>query len=250
MLVLVFILGLIVGSFLNAVIFRLYSGESFLSGRSHCVNCGHTLAAYDLVPLFSFLFLGGKCRYCGKKISIQYPLVEFITGIVFVLVLLHYGLRITDYGFWFQIIMACFLIVIAIFDFKHYLILDKVIFPALGLVVVYNIWQSNFWMGLLSGFGVAGFFLLQYLISKGKWIGFGDVKFGLLLGNLSLWPQSLLVLFLAYMIGAMVGIVLIATGKKDLGSKLPFGVFLSLSAIIVMLAGERIMSWYLNLIGL
>ncbi len=248
MLILLFLFGLIIGSFLNAVIFRLHSGESFLSGRSHCMSCKHELAAEDLVPLFSFLWLQGRCRYCKVKLSRQYPLVEFLTGLLFVLFAFRYSPFTAHY--YFQIIFASIFIVVAVFDYKHYLILDKVVFPALILAIIYNIWQHNFWIGFLSGLGVAGFFLAQYLISRGKWIGLGDVKLGLVLGNVALWPNSVLVLFLAYVFGSIIGIFLILSRKKHLGSKLPFGVFLSLSAIIVMLVGNPIMRWYLNLIGL
>lgn len=247
---LIFIFGLIVGSFLNAVIFRLHSGESFLFGHSHCMYCGKTLQAWDLIPVLSFLFLRGHCRYCGKKISWQYPIIELITAVIFAL--LAYTLHPTPYTlqFWFQLVMACFLIIIAVFDFKHYLILDKVVLPATVLVMVYNIWHGQLFLGILSGLGVAGFFLLQYLVSKGHWIGLGDVKLGFFLGNLFGWPQSLVMLMLAYFGGALAGLTLMALGRKKFSSRLAFGTFLSFSAIITMLYGSVIMNWYFKLIGL
>lgn len=247
----IFIFGLIVGSFLNAVIFRLYSGESFLFGRSHCRRCKKELQAKDLVPLFSFIYLGGRCRYCKANISWQYPAVELSTAIIFVLFALKFQM-IFGWVFALFLILTCFLIVIAVFDFNHYLILDKLLLPALILILFYNLhtgWRV-FGIGLLSGAGFAGFFLLQYLVSKGKWIGLGDVKLGFVLGTLAGWPLSVLVLLLAYFSGAAAGLILVATGRRQLGSKLPFGVFLSLSAIIVMLGGEPIMAWYLKLLGI
>lgn len=247
--IIVFIFGLILGSFLNAVIFRLHSGESVLSGRSHCVHCGKTLQAWDLIPVFSFLFLRGRCRYCREKISWQYPIIELVTAITFVLLAASHGLWIMDYGLWFQLVMAAFLIVIAVFDFKYYLILDKVVLPATVLAVAYNIWHGQLFVGLLSGLGLAGFFWLQYLVSKGRWIGLGDVKLGFFLGNLFGWPQSLVMLLLAYFGGAAVGLVLMALGKKKFSSQLAFGTFLSASAIITMLYGAGIANWYLKLIG-
>ena len=141
---------------------------------------------------------------------------------------------------------------IAIFDLKHYLILDKVVFPALGLSILFNLahgWQALV-VGLLSGLAVAGFFLLQYWFSRGRWIGLGDVKLGLFLGSLAGWPLSILLLFVAYCTGAVVGVGLILAGRKHLGSKLPFGLFLSVSAIIIMLVGKPLMAWYLRLIGM
>ncbi len=241
----VIVAGLIIGSFLNAVIFRLHTGRSFISGRSECPHCGHVLVPWDLIPIFSFAYLHGRCRYCQEKISLQYPLVELITTLVFLLAFIYHLSSITYF-------FACFLIVIAVYDLKHYLILDKVVVPVLGLVILHNLflgWHA-LGFGLLSGFGIAGFFLIQYLISRGRWIGFGDVKLGLLLGNLAGWPASLLVLLIAYFSGAIVGVVLIISGHKRLGSKLPFGLFLSFSAIIVMLFGNPIITWYFKLIGL
>ena len=250
MIIIFFIFGLIVGSFLNAVIFRLHSGESFLLGRSHCMHCKHELAPLDLVPVFSFIFLSGKCRYCKSKLSWQYPIVEFLTGLIFAVLFAQGQMPLISPKFLFELVMAGFFIVVGVFDLKHYLILDKVVFPGLVVVLIYNIFAGQIFLGLISGFGVAGFFLLQYVFSKGKWIGFGDVKFGLLLGNFASWPMSLVLIMLAYFLGAIVGIVLILSGKKKLGSKLPFGVFLSASAIITMIIGERLLTWYLRLIGL
>jgi leader peptidase (prepilin peptidase)/N-methyltransferase len=243
-----FILGLVVGSFLNALIFRLRSGESILLGRSHCVHCKHELGAKDLIPLFSFIFLQGKCRYCGKEISWQYPLVELITGIVFVL--FTFNIHNVTFNLIFNLIFACFLIVIAVFDFKHYLILDKVLLPVLVLVIIRNIFFKDFLSGLEGMLIVAGFFYLQYFFSKGRWIGFGDVKFGLFLGNLFGLKLSLFFLFLSYILGGIAGIILLASKKKKLSSKLPFGVFLSISAIIMMLIGDKLADWYLRIIGL
>jgi prepilin signal peptidase PulO-like enzyme (type II secretory pathway) len=246
----IFIFGLIVGSFLNVVIFRLHSGKSFLIGRSECPHCHHSLSAWDLIPLASFVFLGGKCRYCKTKISYQYPMVELTTAVVFVLFFVNNQWSIINGQLWFQIIFACFLIVVAVYDFKHYLILDKVVFPALGLAIIWSLISGNFIAGLVSAIVIAGFFGLQYLVSRGQWMGLGDVKLGLFLGFLAPWPQSLVLLMLAYFSGAVVGLVLVAINRKHLSSQLPFGVFLSFSAIIVMLFGQPIMNWYLRLIGL
>ena len=251
-LVLVFIFGLIMGSFLNAVIFRLHSGESFLFNRSHCPFCKHELAAKDLVPLFSFLFLLGKCRYCSKKISWQYPLIEFSTAITFVLLAMNLESRILNLEYIFLLVFICFLIVIAVYDFKHYLILDKVVFPALALSQVYNLYlgQNYFVSGLWGALVVSGFFAAQYYISNGRWIGFGDVKLGLFLGSLFGLKYALVMLVIAYFLGAIVGITLVLLNRKTFGSKLPFGVFLSFSAIIMLLYGHNIADWYFKLIGL
>ena len=245
------IFGLIVGSFLNAWIHRLYSGESVVNDRSRCVHCHHELRTLDLIPVVSFVWLRGRCRYCGQKISWQYPLVEIVTAIIFVLVVTHYGLRIADFGLWFALIFAALLIVIGVFDFLHYLILDKIIYPAFVLAIIYRLVLH---LSLLSGiYGVlvvSGFFGLQFLASRGRWIGLGDVKLGLFLGMVLGFEYSCVMLLLAYLLGALVGVILIASGRKHLGSRLPFGSFLSISAIITMLYGMALAGTYLRLIGL
>lgn len=240
-LVFIFILGLIVGSFLNAVIHRLHSGETIFFDRSRCVFCHAELAARDLVPLLSFLFLKGRCRYCHKPISWQYPIVELVTAVSFSLS------WITDHGSWINFIFISILIIVAVYDFKHYLILDKVVLPAFVLAATYNLFIGQFWAGILGSAILAGFFALQYLLSRGRWIGFGDVKFGLFLGSLVGWQLSLVLLFIAYVSGAVIGLGLIATGKKTFVSQIPFGTILSLSAIIVMLYGEQILARYLGI---
>ncbi len=244
-----FCLGLIVGSFLNAVIFRLHEGESFVMGRSHCMHCRHELAAADLIPVASYIMLGGKCRYCHKTISWQYPFIELLTAAVFVLIAMNFQ-GILSIQFWVQIIVACFLIVIGVFDFKHYLILDKVVFPALLIVTIFNMFSGFFLTGLLGALVVSGFFAAQYFISKGTWIGFGDVKLGLLLGSIFGYKLGIILLVVAYFFGAVVGVYLLANKQKQLRSELPFGVFLALAAIIMMLYGQQIGNWYFHLIGL
>lgn len=245
----VFVFGLMAGSFLNAVIHRLHSGQPIVSDRSRCVYCGHQLNALDLVPLLSFIVLGGKCRYCRKKISWQYPVVELATASAFVLAAINYGLQITDHRFWIDLIFICTFIVIAVYDFKHYLILDKVVFPMLVLSLAVNIYSGSLMTGILGAISLSGFFLLQYGISKGRWIGLGDVKLGLLLGSVLGFNLGILNLVLSYFSGAIVGTILIIFGKKRLKSHMPFGTFLAFSAIITMLYGRIILDWYLKLIG-
>jgi leader peptidase (prepilin peptidase)/N-methyltransferase len=256
-----FLFGLIVGSFLNVVIFRLHSGDSFVGGRSRCLTCKTELKSKDLVPLLSFLLLSGKCRYCRTKLSWQYPFVELATAAAFVLISLT--TPIEDWaGIIFRLAISSLFIVIAVYDFKYYLILDKIIYPAMFLVLGWNISTDLIGScsiedancsvagGLLGALIASGFFALQYFVSKGRWIGFGDVKLGILLGLVAGYPTTIFLLFLAYILGAVVGLTLIATGKKDLSSRLPFGSFLSVSAIITLIYGQQIIGWYLNLLGL
>jgi len=247
----IFVFGLIFGSFLNCVIYRLHSGESFLKGRSFCPNCQHILSWPDLIPVFSFLILKGKCRYCHKPISLQYPLVELATGTVFLLIFWN-----LEFGIWdllFRLLISCFLIIIFVYDLKHYIIPDQVIYPAIVIAFLYNIYQftinnqqltiNNF----LSAFGAAAFFLTLVLISHEKWLGWGDVKLAFLMGLFLGWPKILLALFLAFFIGAIIGIELIILGKKTLKSEIPFGPFLVSGTFLAMFFGQKLIDTYLNL---
>ena len=260
MIILTFVFGLIIGSFLNAVIYRLHSGQSIANDRSICPHCKHQLNVLDLVPLLSFLFLLGKCRYCRAKISWQYPLVEFITGLSFALLGLRFAFNFQSIELWFSAVFICFFVVIAVYDFKHFLILDKVLLPATVLAIARVLYLSvishNFSLrSPIAGsiFGiiiVAGFFATQYYISKGAWIGFGDVKFGVLLGLIFGVGLSLMTLMVAYFAGAVVGVGLVVAGRKEISGKMPFGTFLAISATIILIYGPGILSFYLKLIGL
>jgi len=255
-----FLFGLIIGSFLNCVIYRLQTDESFLKGRSFCPNCKHTLSWQDLIPIFSFLILRGKCRYCKKPISWQYPLVELATGVLFVLVLSYTFPNLLVTGYW--LFITCFLIVIFVYDLEHYIIPDKVIYPA---ILVVGIWyfmsgiffhlytryplftRSEILNTTYSAFGAAVFFLLIVLISRGKWMGIGDIKLAFLMGLFLGFPKILVALFLAFFIGAIIGLELIIAGKKKMKSEVPFGPFLITGTFLAMFFGEQLISWYWNL---
>ena len=262
----IFVLGTCVGSFLNCVIYRLYENRSFFTGRSYCPKCKHILDWQDLVPVFSFLFLKGKCRYCKEKIALQYPLVEFFTGLLFIFVT-RYSLLVTGYsshnllatGYW--LLVTCFLIIIFVYDLKHYIIPDRVIYPAIALtffwrlleVTIYDL-QFTIYETLLNPFvsavSVSVFFLAIVLLSRGKWMGLGDVKMAFFMGNLLGRPAILVALFSAFFIGAIIGIGLIILGKKTLKSEVPFGPFLVIGTFLAMFWGNQIISWYLNLFNL
>lgn len=248
----VFLLGLVVGSFLNCVIYRLEKGESFLKGHSYCPHCRHLLSWLDLIPVLSFLFLQGKCRYCRQKISFQYPLVELSTAVMFLSLAIFYQYPISIISavslfYWF--VVFCFLIVIFIFDLKHYIIPDKVIFPAIATVLIYDFLKSDFqWKSdfVLSAFGAALFFLIIVLISRGRWMGAGDIKLAFLMGLILGWPNILVALFFSFFTGAAAGIGLIIAKKKTLKSEVPFGPFLIFGTIAALFFGQNIINWYLR----
>lgn len=267
----VFVFGLAIGSFLNVIIYRLAVSQgvypnfsdrknhvmSPFRGRSFCDTCGHRLSWQDLIPLLSFLVLKGRCRYCKEKISFQYPLIELATALVFMLLVEN----LTESSFpqvmellylW---VMAALLIVIFVYDLKHFLIPDKILYPAilvsgiwylvssiLGTISIYQILNT-----IYSALGAAGFFLAIYLLSKGKWLGFGDVKLAFLLGLFLGWPPILVAMFFAFLIGAVFGLLLIALKKKGMKSEVPFAPFLIAGTAVAFFFGESILHWYLGL---
>ena len=240
----IFLFGLIVGSFLNCIIYRLEVGKSFLGGHSFCPYCKHELVWHDLIPVFSFLMLKGKCRYCQKPISIQYPLIELTTAILFVLVFNSQNLLNTGY----LLLTTSFLIIIFVYDLKHYIIPDKVIFPAILTSFLFLFTTNSLLLNtVLSAFGASFFFLLIYLISQGQWLGFGDVKLSFLMGLHLGFPNILVALFSAFFTGAIIGLILIAQSKKTLKSRVPFGPFLVFGTFLAMFYGELIINWYCNL---
>lgn len=261
MAVLVFFFGLIIGSFLNALIYRLASHESIFEQSSKCPKCGHKLSWLDLIPVGSFFILGRRCRYCRKPISWQYPLVEIATAVAFTLAYsvqrlafsdatLFYTLHAAHYTLVFQLIFTCFLIIIFVYDLKHYLILDKVVFPAAGLAFAYQIVNQRAIDALIGAAILAGFFVILFFISRGRWIGAGDVKLGLFLGFLVPFPETIALFFLAYLLGATVSVWLLLAARKKFTDRLPFGTFLTAAAFIAMLWGERLITWYFHLIGI
>lgn len=249
-----FLFGLAIGSALNAIIYRLHTKKSWLRGSSICPKCSHQLAWYDLIPVISFLTLAGRCRYCRKKISIQYPLVELATGVLFVFVYLVNP--ITQSAVINQksaililnLAITAILILIFVYDLKHYIILDKVIIPSIVIVFLANLFLGKSWQSMLiAALVVSIFFLLQFLVSRGKWIGAGDLRLGFFMGVVLAWPLALLALFLAYIAGSLIGILLVVLKLKRWRSQLPFATFLCPATFITLLWGEQILNWYVKL---
>ena len=255
----IFVFGLVIGSFLNCMVYRLNEGISFVSGRSFCPACKHTLAWYDLVPVFSFLFLKGKCRYCGGKISWQYPIVEISTGLAFLLASLtalnsQLSIASSLLLLAYLLIISSLLIMIFIFDLKWFIIPDKILSIAVGVVAVFHLY--NFFSGsytqsqalgfLFSALGACAFFLAIFLLTKGKAMGFGDVKLAFFMGLFLGWPKIAVALFLAFLIGAIIGSTLIVSKKKGWRSEIPFGPFLIAGLFIALVWGSDIFNFYLG----
>lgn len=264
MIILLLILfGLAIGSFLNVVIYRTVYGESFLVGRSKCPHCEHQISWYDNIPVVSYLVLRGHCRNCKKHISLQYPAVEIMTAALF---LWWYGigsaffqlseqpLSFVQKGFW--LFVGICLIIIMVTDYLYQIIPDGVVLALTGITFVYRfvlvragIMQvTDFYSMLLAACGASLFFLFLHQVTKGRGMGLGDVKFAFPMGLLLGFPGIFVGIFLSFVIGACVGILLLVTKQKKIGQTIPFGPFLIIGTVITLVWGNSLLSWYLQML--
>lgn len=275
---LLFIFGLIIGSFLNVLIVRYDPGKRILrwgvlGGRSRCMQCLRQLAWYELVPIASFCALRGKCKTCGVGISLQYPIVELLSGFIMLLPLYFVKMPLLMVIIW---IIALFVFVlIAAIDLRLSVIPDgaNIMLALLGVgnIIAHFVYRGSALLpssfierySLLFGMpqsliashvvgGVVGMLVFGIIVAatKGKGMGMGDVKLGGALGLLFGYPDIVLIIGLAFTIGAMTGIILMIVSQKKLKDAIPFGPFLVLGATLTMVYGDRIIEWYLQLFGL
>lgn len=245
MLLLFFIIGLSVGSFLNVIILRIDRLVTVLRDRSHCPKCNHVLAWYDLIPVFSYLMLGGKCRYCKAEISRQYPIVELCVGVLFALLYTYFGLGLSLV---YYLIIFSLLTVVFVYDLKTQMVPEYFVWMALVLSLLGGWYFGNIafssmlWGGLIGG-GILAFLVI---VSKEKWMGAGDIKIGLILGLLTGYPIALFGMFFSFLSGAIVGLIYIKLKGKTIKDALPFAPFLITSTLIAMLFGHAIVGWYMG----
>lgn len=262
-----FILGASIGSFLSVVIYRLHKKKKgILFSRSFCPSCKKKIKWRHLIPVLNWLFLRGKCAYCGKRISPHYFFLETITGLLFLAAFLSWNFiepvkstidpsiinylidwQIFQY-FFFYIIIFGFLMVIFFYDLMYKEIPDKISIPAIaiviaGVLILEILSPLNM---LIGGAAILAFFLLQYLISRGTWIGGGDLRLGLLTGLLLGFEKGLLAVIIAYVLGALISIPLLIQRKVNRKSQIPFGPFLITGIITAIFLGEQIINWYFN----
>jgi len=275
--------GVAIGSFLNVVATR-YDGDHFLfdatmiGGRSHCTDCGETLRWFELVPVVSFIIQGGRCRRCKTRLSVQYPIIELLSGMIFLFVPLTLGVSaLAPFPvdlvavIWIAVFEA--LLVMALIDIRLGIIPDEinVFLGVLGifLTIVFagyfgtaNVsflgayaamfgWQGSVVVARLVGAVIGGgFFAVLIAITRGKGMGMGDLKLAIPLGLLFGWPDIIFVLVFAFVIGAVAGIVSILRGKKSMKGTLPFGPFIALGAMTLFFWGSAIFGWYFSLLGI
>ncbi len=292
--VVLLVTGLCFGSFVNALVYRLYTQASqkpkvkkskaatastgskaqglstfdfrlstksedrysILHGRSMCPHCKHELSALDLLPVVSWLWLRGKCRYCGKRISVQYPLVELATAALFVVSYLWWPVAFSVAQTAIFILWSALLVgfmALIVYDLRWKLLPNRIMYPLsvvaalmalIAIITAHNPLTAliNTFFGVLVGGGI---FYVLFQVSKGKWIGGGDVKLGWLLGLVAGTPaRSVLFIFLAALLGSLISVFLLLTKRLQRNSTIPFGPFLIIGAIIVQLFGHAILLWY------
>lgn len=272
----IFLFGLCIGSFLNVVIDRLNNNESVVKGRSYCDSCKRSLNWYDMMPVLSYLSLRGRCRFCHSSVSIQYPIIEFLTGSLFVATTLFVSskfqsnLNFLIFNYYSLISLIYYLFTISSFivifftDLKYGIIPDKVVFPAILVSFFFSfvftskeswlhfIQSTTFEEGivnhLFSAVSSFLFFLLLYLITRRRGIGFGDVKLSFMMGLFLGFPKIITAFYVAFLTGAIVSLILVIWGKKKfLGGTIPFGPFLVFAALSALFLGEKIgITGYIN----
>lgn len=244
-----FVFGVCIGSFLNVIVLRTYTKESIVRGRSKCTYCHTKIRAFDLVPILSFLFLRGVCRACKQKIDWQYLIVEFVTACLFVLVFLRSNFfHVSSLETARDLIFVCTLVLIFVYDYRYMIIPDRFTFPAIIFASIVNISLHTVSISsmLIGAIIIGGFFLAQFLFSNGRWIGGGDIRMGILMGCMFGLANGLVALFLSYVFGSLIGISLLLLKKVDRKTQIPFGTFLTAGSVVVLLTGTQILDWYLG----
>ena len=242
----VFIFGLIIGSFLNVLILRLPEKESLL-GFSKCPACKKRIAWFDNIPVLSFFILGGRCRNCRAPISRQYPFVEASGGFLFLFSFLAWG---ANQSLWIYVaFLSVLFLAIGSIDFRRFIISDELLFTGLiGTILFFVFWFTD--CRILSCsvsdslYGVsffAGVFLVIYLFSRGKWLGFGDVKLAALLGLIFGLEKSISTFYLTFLVGFIIAIILLGLGRAGLKTEIPLGAILSFASILFLLTGFNLL---------
>jgi leader peptidase (prepilin peptidase) / N-methyltransferase len=258
-----FILGLAIGSFINVLVYRLQEAEKIFFDRSRCPHCKTGIHWYDNFPILSFILLRGRCRDCKKKISWQYPVVEIFTGIMFAVVGTKFFVvdNMATWAVTVYYLGAIFaLITILVYDWLYFEIPSVILWPIVFYSLAFNLYLdwanwanvshqtdlfSGFtYAGILGGMTAFSFFFLLSAGSKEKWMGMGDAYLAIFLGLFLGWPKIILALFLAFAIGAIYGIILIALGRKKMKSRVPFAPYLVIGTLIAMFFYSPIINWY------
>jgi leader peptidase (prepilin peptidase) / N-methyltransferase len=238
------LVGLVIGSFLNVVIWRVPRHESLVRPGSHCPACGAAIRWHDNIPVASWLLLRGRCRDCGSHISVRYPLVEAITGVAFVLAFTRFGVAWELLVAWFFIAA---MVAVAFIDYDHMIIPTRIVLPGtvIGLVASIALHPQQWWVYLAGSLGAGAFMFALAMIWSGG-MGPGDIRMALFMGAV-LGKYVILALFFAFVLGGLVGGYLILSKRRSRKDKIPFGPYLALGSVLAVLAGQTLLGAYLNL---
>lgn len=239
-----FLYGIVIGSFLNVCIYRIPKKESIVTVGSHCMTCSHRLAWYDLFPLFSYLFLRGKCRYCGAELAKQYPAVEFLNGILYIIVFAVNGFNLES-------VLYCFLtsslLVLSVIDYRTLEIPIKINFIILCIGILHVVVDfENVIHYVIGFFSVSLFLLFCLILTRGRGIGGGDIKLMAVAGLCLGWQNIVLALVVGCVVGSVIQCIIIAVTKNK--TKFAMGPYLSLGIFVGMLWGDAFMDWYMGLL--
>lgn len=245
--VLMSVFGLVVGSFLNVCIHRLPLRESIVWPSSHCPKCRTDLKPYDNIPLLSYLVLRGRCRSCGAPISLQYPVVECVTALLFFAAFMLFPPALAIQ----RLIFACAMLVLFVIDLEHRLLPNVITLPGIVAGFLFSVFGTPGWIDSLIGIVAGGGFLwltaiLYERIRHEEGLGFGDVKMLAMIGAFLGWKLMLLTLVLSSFLGSFIGLGLIALKKGDMKYALPYGTFLAVAGVFSSVAGDRIVNWYMS----
>ena len=267
MFIIFLILGFIIGSFLNVLVYRIHTAEELFWDRSRCPHCKKQIRWFDNIPVVSFVILKFRCRDCQKKISWQYPIVEIFTGVIFALIGWKFFV-LTNEASWlptvFYLLMSSSLIAILVYDFFYLEIPGSVLWVSIFLAIIFGLYSDGttflslenntpnlldtfVFPGVLSATVAFVFFFSLSFFSKEKWMGMGDAYLVILLGLILGWPEIILALFLAFAVGAMYGIIAIAFKNKKLKSQVPFAPFLVIGTFISLFFYSPLINWYFSL---
>ncbi|PIQ78307.1 hypothetical protein COV82_01255 [Candidatus Peregrinibacteria bacterium CG11_big_fil_rev_8_21_14_0_20_46_8] len=260
-LVTIFFFGAAIGSFTSVVIYRLHRKiKGIIRGRSKCTDCSTTLKTIDLIPVLSFIAQRGKCRYCNKDISYMYPLLELITGLLFVALYLKFPFiepttlffSVTNFFLFLLYGIYVFVLIFTFFyDLKYMEIADEILLPAILLGLIATLghpYTPQIIDALIGGAIGAAFFAIQFGLSKGKWVGLGDVRIGAFMGVILGWQMVLVALFVSYIIGTLASFFIILNKKKLFGVKVPLAPFLVTGTLVTIFYGDVLLGWYLGVL--
>ena len=252
------ILGLVFGSFANALAWRTHNGKDILGGRSQCPACGRKLGPLELIPVLSFLFLRGRCSACQAKIALHYPLIELLGGLTFVASYIYWPASLSGHGqlvlFIAWLVVSVGLLALLVSDHLWMLLPNKIIYSSLVVAVIGQLiyligyasdkpHQAVLWG--VSVLVASGIFFVMHEISQGQWIGFGDVRLGLVTGTILASPaKSFLMIFLASVMGVVYSLPHLLVRRRTLSDRIPYGPFLIVSAALVLLFGGHVLDWY------